>query len=214
MGEKKDLILVGAGGYAREIVMTIDDINKIRPTWNILGFLSDTKYHLDGKRCKYSIIGGIQDWEVKTGQFFVMAIADPKGKETLAKLMLNKQAEFVSIIHPWARLSESAQYGIGLIMDHPTIALGPDVVVGDFVSLNGSGLGHDVEVGDFSTISSNCGINGGVKIGKRVFIGGNVVIAPQKKIGDDAFVGTGSVVINNVKPGIKVFGNPAKKIDF
>jgi acetyltransferase-like isoleucine patch superfamily enzyme len=35
---------------------------------------------------------------------------------------------------------------------------------------------------------------------------------PGIKIGDGATVGTGSVVIKNVKPGVTVFGNPAKSI--
>ena len=39
------------------------------------------------------------------------------------------------------------------------------------------------------------------------------MIYPGKKVGDDAFIGIGSVVINNVKAGTKVFGNPAKRID-
>ena len=39
-------------------------------------------------------------------------------------------------------------------------------------------------------------------------------MAPSKKIGDNATVGISSVVISNVKAVTKVFGNPAKKIDF
>jgi len=34
------------------------------------------------------------------------------------------------------------------------------------------------------------------------------------KVGDDAFVCAGSVVFTKVKPGIKVMGNPAKKMEF
>jgi acetyltransferase-like isoleucine patch superfamily enzyme len=39
-------------------------------------------------------------------------------------------------------------------------------------------------------------------------------VAPHKKIGDGAYIGIGSVVISNIKAGTRVFGNPAKKMDF
>ena len=46
------------------------------------------------------------------------------------------------------------------------------------------------------------------------FMGCGVLVAPSKKIGDGVTVGIGSVVISNVKAGTKVFGNPAKRMDF
>ena len=45
-------------------------------------------------------------------------------------------------------------------------------------------------------------------------MGSNAVIVPSRKIGDDAFIGAGSVVISHIKQGVKVLGNPAKKIEF
>jgi serine acetyltransferase len=45
-------------------------------------------------------------------------------------------------------------------------------------------------------------------------LGSHGTIIPSKKIGDDVYIGAGSVVISNLKNNIRVFGNPAKKIDF
>jgi serine acetyltransferase len=39
-------------------------------------------------------------------------------------------------------------------------------------------------------------------------------ILDRIKIGQGATVGAGSVVLRNVKEGVSVFGNPAKKIEF
>ena len=127
--------------------------------------------------------------------------------------MHDKGAEFISILHFNVRHCSGAEYGEGFIA-YPGAVLGPDVKMGDFVTLLGTGLGHDVQIGDYSTISSYCGINGNVHIGKRVFIGGHAVIAPGRKIGDDAYVCTGSVVVTHIKSGMRVFGNPAHKMDF
>jgi sugar O-acyltransferase (sialic acid O-acetyltransferase NeuD family) len=145
-------------------------------------------------------------------QNFVMGIANPQTKEKVAKIMLDKGAHFVNIIHNFVTVVPGSKIGMGLVA-YPGATIGPDVAIGDFVTLLSSGLGHDVQVGDYSTISSYCGINGYVRIGKRVFIGGHAVILPNIRIGDDALVGIGSVVVSRVRDGVKVFGNPAHKID-
>ena len=209
-----DLILVGAGGYAREIYeYIIKAINKISPTYNVLGAIDDNLHALDGKQTDIKILGTIKDWKVKGDEKYVMAIASPKLKQDISHLMDEKGADFVSLMHPKFYCCSGAKYGRGLVA-YEGAGLGPDVKVGDFVTILSTGIGHDVHIGDYSTISSYCGINGNVHMGKRVFIGGHACIAPGIKIGDDAFVCLGSVVVTHVKKGIHVLGNPARKIEF
>ena len=83
----------------------------------------------------------------------------------------------------------------------------------EFVTILGCGVGHDAHLGAYSTLCGYCAVCGHVQIGKRAFIGTSAVVAPSKKVGDDAYVCMGSMVMTNVKPGIKVMGNPAKKFD-
>lgn len=207
----KDLVIVGAGGFGRELLEIVKNINSVNPTWNVLGFIDDNTEALDDKRCEYNVIGKISDWKVEEGQYFAMAIAKPAVKEKVAKSLLDRGAEFASIIHPKTRISESAKYGKGLVM-YESSALGPDTELGDFVTLLSTGIGHDAFIGDYSTISSHCGINGYVRLGKRVYVGSHACIVPSARIGDDATVGIGSVIVRNVKAGTTVFGNPAKKL--
>lgn len=210
----QDVYIIGAGGFAREIYeLLIKPINELSPTYNVLGFLDDNLNALDGKHCDIGVVGTIKDWEVKENQRFVMGIAKPAIKEKLAKVMLNKGAIFVNVIHPWVKVVPGSKVGMGMVA-YPGATIGPDVVVGDFVTLLYTGLGHDCQVGDYCTISSYCGINGYVKLGKRVFVGSHASILPGVTVGDDGYVGLGSVVIRKVKSGVKVFGNPAKVMDF
>ncbi len=208
----KEIIIVGAGGFGRELLQWIKDINKVDCKWRIKGFIDDNRKALEGYECDYSVIGKISDWQPNENEVYACAIAEPKTKEKVITLLKNKGAVFESIIHPKASLGSFNKIGNGLIM-YPGARLNVNIMIGDFVTLLSTGIGHDVSIGDFSTISSHCGINGHVQIGKRVFIGGNAVIIPSKKIGDDVYVGAGSVVIRNVKAGTKVFGNPAKKVN-
>lgn len=206
----KDLIIVGAGGHGREVLEWVKDINAGKPTWNVLGFIDDNPAKLADKKSSCQIIGKIEDWQVEENQCFALGIAAPLLKERVTKLLVDRGAEFVSVIHPSARIAESAIYGLGLVA-YPNAGIGPDARVGDFVTLLSSKIGHDAWVGDYTTISSHCGVNGEVRLGKRVFLGSHVAIVPNKRIGDDVYVGLGSVVINDVESNGKVFGNPARK---
>lgn len=210
----KDLIIVGAGGYAREIYeLIIKPINKIKPVYNVLGCIDDDLDALKEKGSSLKILGKIDDWKVTGNEVYVMGIAKPQIKERISQFMKDKGAVFENIISPTVVICDGAKYGEGLVA-YPGAVLGPDVNLGNFVTVLGTGLGHDAEIGDYSTISSYCGINGYVKLACRVFVGSHAVIAPNVKIGEDAYIGTGAVVVSNVKNGIKVFGNPAHKLDF
>lgn len=205
------IIIIGAGGYGRELLQWIKDINAQSPTWQIVGFVDDNLNALDNVECDYPIIGRVWEWQPQDDEVFALALGDPKTKEKVAKLMKAKNAVFTNVIHPTATVTKFSKFGEGLIM-FPHAKLSVNSTVGDFVTILSSGVGHDVAVGDFTTISGFCSILRNVKIGKRVFLASNVAIAQDVIIEDDAFLGIGSVVVNTVKAGQKVFGNPARVI--
>ena len=39
----KDIVIIGAGGFGREVAWLIEDINKVNNEWNIVGFVDDNK---------------------------------------------------------------------------------------------------------------------------------------------------------------------------
>ena len=209
----KEIIIVGAGGCGREVLQWIKDINRAEQKWIIKGFINDDLNALDGFECDYGILGRIVDWTPKENEVFALAIANPIGKEKVTALLKERGAVFADIIHPTALISDFSKHGEGLVM-YPWASLGPNSSVGNFVTLLSSGVPHDAVVGDFTTISSGCELTRGVKIGNRAFLGAHVSVLPEKKIGDDAYVGIGSVVVRNVGAGKKVFGNPAKNMDY
>ena len=208
----KDIIILGAQGFGREVLQWIKDINKVKPTWNIKGFLDDDPTALDGYACDYKIIGTIQDWQPSENEEFVFAIASPQIKEKLSTMLKAKGAKFATVIHPTSIVGDFCEIGEGLLVT-PRAKISPNVKIGNFVSIMGCGAGHDAELGDFSTLCGYCAVCGHVVLGKRVFVGTSAVIAPSKKVGDDAYICMGSMVMSNVKAGTKVMGCPAKKLD-
>lgn len=75
-------------------------------------------------------------------------------------------------------------------------------------------IAHNVVVGENVVFTGGSGAGGSCVIGDNVWVGSAAKIKDWVKIGEGAFLGIGSVVIRNVKPNTKVFGNPAKELDF
>lgn len=210
----KDLYIVGAGGCGREVLHIIKDIHRIQgPKWNIKGFLDDTEDPLKGKECDYGVVGTIQGYQPKENDVLVMAIASPQAKQKLVPMLLERGAVFESVIHPYAALGEFCTIGQGVVI-YPAFGMTDNVTIGDYCTLLDVRIGHDVVIGSYATISGMTHILGNVKIGEAVFVGANAVIAPHAHIEDDAYIGIGSVILRKVKKGKRVFGNPAREMDF
>jgi sugar O-acyltransferase (sialic acid O-acetyltransferase NeuD family) len=208
----KDLHILGAGGFGRELLNLILDIHAISgPRWNIKGFLDDTEDPLRGKACDYPVVGTIEGYTPKENEALVMGIANPAAKERLSTLLKARGAVFETVVHPYAYLGRHNTLGEGAVIGGG-FSMTVNVSIGNFPTLLACDLGHDVTVGDYCTISSCCNLMGRVSIGRRVFIGSHVAVAPSAVIEDDAYVGVGSVVLKRVKAGEKVFGNPAREI--
>lgn len=205
------IIIVGAGGFGRELLQWIKDINAAKPTWKIAGFIDDDLHALDGVETDTPIIGTIKDWQPKEDEEFALAMGSPALKRKIVGVLKSKGAKFATIIHPTALLSPFAHYGEGFIM-FPYSKLSCNSIVGDFVTLLSTPIGHDNVIGEYTVISGGCNIVRNVKIGKDVFLAAGVCIAQDVVIGDGAYLGLGSVVLKDVAPGVKVFGNPARVV--
>lgn len=207
----KELIIVGAGGFGRELLQWIKDINEVNQKWTVKGFIDDNLEALSKYECDMPIIGRIESWIPGINEVFACAIADPNIKEKIVTLLKSKDAKFVQVIHPKAQIGDFTRIGEGVVI-YPNSVITVNGTIEDYVTILSSGIGHDAQIGAYSTISSCCDITGGVKIGKRVFIGSHVTVVPQKTIAEDAYVGAGSVVVTNIQKGSIVFGNPATRL--
>lgn len=206
----KKIIIVGAGGFGREAYYLIKDINKVNPEWEVLGFIDDNPNALGDAKCDCPIIGNVSDWTPSEDVYFAMGISSPKTKEIIAKNMKGKGAKFTTLIHPSVPVYDYTTIGEGCIVTG--LSIGDNVKIGNFVHVAGSMVGQDAVIDDYSTVTGFVNVTTS-KLGKRVFVGSHSVILNGISVGDDAFICAGSIVVKNVKPGYKVFGCPAKRID-
>ena len=212
IGDLQDLIIVGASGFGRELLMTIKDINSEEAKWNVRGFIDDNLEALNGIKCSHKILGTIKEWIPDDDSYYAMAIADPKAKRIVAQQLKAKGAKFATIIHQSAHIGEETEIGEGLVMfSHTDISV--NCKIGDFVFLSTfSQIGHDSIIGNYCTLFPTCSIAGGGELEEGVLIGTGASTYPNIKLGEYATVGMNSAVIRNVKSNNTVMGVPAKKV--
>jgi len=71
-------------------------------------------------------------------------------------------------------------------------------------------LAHNVQVGEGSLFAAQVGIGGSTKIGRYVFLGGNAGLRDNITIGDGVQMAAFTGVSNDIEPGMKVAGIPAR----
>lgn len=210
----KRLLIIGAGGAGREVADFVRDMSEVRAGgWAVAGFLDQNNDEVS-RNLPFPVLGDSRTWKISEGEIFVCAIGNPEARERTTADLESRGAEFVNVIHPTSRVSQTAIVGKGVVI-YPGGIVSTDTRLGNHVMINmNSVIGHDAEVGDYSVLSSFCDVTGNVTLGKRVFLGSHASLAPGVRVGDDAMVGMGSVVVNNIRQGKRVFGNPARGAQF
>jgi len=209
----KKLIIVGAGGFGREILSWLKDVHVPGRPWELAGFLDDNPEALSKYNYKIPILGPIMEYQPQENDLFVMGIASPtQVKLNIAANLMAKGAEFISLIHPTVVYGNNVTFGKGCVICRNTV-LTCDIIIGDFVSINiFSVIGHDAIIKEGCTLYSYSNINGFAKLGRGVEIGSHGCVLPGVKVGDFAKVGAGSLAVKSVKSNSTVIGVPAKKL--
>ncbi|PXA97224.1 hypothetical protein DMC47_14945 [Nostoc sp. 3335mG] len=210
MMEKGRTIIVGAGGFGRELVNWARDCHHAGSLPPVAGLLDDDPAAMERFSYSVGLIGTPRDFAPRPGDLLVMAIGTPAVKMRVVEMLIARGGRFATLIHPRAVIAGSAQIGEGSILC-PLSLVSADAIVGRFCNINAlSSIGHDVRLGDYSTVSAHVDLTGAVSVGRGVMIGSGAKILPKVRVGEGATIGAGSVVYRSVPAGRSVFTAPAK----
>ncbi len=211
----KNLVIIGAGAFARELFYHAQGSLGYGKTWRVKGFIDGNVPigEEEGRLLPMPILGDVFSYAPAADDVFACAVGTPEPRRKLVEIMRDKGANFLTLIHNTVIVQERAKIGQGAILC-PYVTVNDLAVVGDFAFINmKSTLGHDAEIGEYSCVMAQVFFGGGAKVGKGTFFGSGANILPHAKVEDGAFVGAGSVVLKRVRANTKVFGNPAMVID-
>ena len=209
----KHLLIIGAGGFGREMCAAARESAGYGTDFDVRGFLDARPGALDGF-CGYPpVAGSPETYEPGRDDVFITALGNIDARRRCAAAIEMRGGKFIALVHKSASLGPGVTVGAGTFIGNNAV-LAADIAVGRHACIfQGTVIGHDSRIGDFGTIYSLCSLGGGVEVGEGAAVYPGARIAPRRKIGPGATVGIGSAVLLNVPAGTTVFGVPAAPLD-
>jgi sugar O-acyltransferase (sialic acid O-acetyltransferase NeuD family) len=211
----RPLIILGTGGSAHDALDIVEAINAVTPTWNVAGFLDDTRPP-GSEHLGWPVLGRVSDAGRFADPLFVNVIGSDKSYRRRPEIVASTGVapeRFATLVHPLAGVSSRARLGRGVVVNHGVSVAG-GVVVGDHVCLcPGVIVGHDTTIGDFALLAPAAVVSGFVTVGRGCYIGAAASIRQQVTVGEQALVGMGAVVLRDVPDRAVVVGAPARRLD-
>ena len=213
---KKDVLfgLIGAGGFAREIMplaaMTLSgqadlvfvESNPAKATVNGYDLLAEEAFRTAAYGSK----------------MFNIAIADSRVREMFAIKFKELGCTPVSLTAASVTIYDDLQIGQGAILCANAV-LTSNAKIGEFFHANvHSYVAHDCIIGNYVTFAPYVACLGNVHIEDHAYIGAGAILKQGSKddprrIGEGAVVGMGAVVTKDVAPYTTVVGNPARVLE-
>lgn len=212
----KELIIFGASGFGREVAWAVERINKVSPTWNLLGFIDDDESIQGSAINGYRVLGKTEDIRNYPDAYFVCAVGASRVREKIVNNMksVNPDVKFGTVIDPTVEMSDLVTIGEGTIICAHTI-ITVNIEIGSHVIINlDCTVGHDAVLKDFVTLYPSVNVSGITTIGHAAELGTGMQIIQGKAVGDYSIVGAGAVVVKDIPEKCTAVGSPAKPIKF
>ena len=208
----KDLYIIGAGGFGREVAWVVERINSIKPTWNLKGFIDDNETLWGSIEGEYHVLGGCEHLSTFEDVYAVCAVGSSNVRKKIIEKLKDTSVKFATLVDPSVLYSNSVKIGEGAIVCAGTI-ITVDVNIGDHVIVNlDCTIGHDAVIDDFVTIYPSVNVSGNVLIGECSELGTGTQIIQGKKVISNTIIGAGAIVVKDCLESGTYVGSPAKKI--
>ena len=207
----KKLLIVGAGGFGRELYAWASQHPDCGRVWTLAGFLDDNPNALAAFD-RFAPVSPIAGHSPSADHVYLAGMGMPALKEKFIAPLVAAGAEFLTFVHPQALVGARVKLGKGVVVC-PGAILTVDIEVGDFAMVNlNCTVGHDVRIGPWTSLSAQCDITGGATVGKGCFFGSRATISPGKTVGDRTVIAAGAVVMTHLPADVLAAGNPARVI--
>lgn len=212
----RDLYIIGAGGFGREVAWLTERINAVNPTWNIKGFIDDNQTVQGIQQGNYRVVGTCNMLETMDEEVWVVCAigASHVRRKVIEKVAQYKNVRFATLIDPSVIMSSSVKIGEGTMVCAGNI-LTVDITIGKHVIINlDCTVGHDAILEDYVTLYPSVNVSGCSVLEREVEMGTGAQIIQGKKVLQGTIVGAGAVVTKDLPANCTAVGAPAKPIKF
>jgi sugar O-acyltransferase (sialic acid O-acetyltransferase NeuD family) len=203
------LILVGAGGLARETLAAARD------SWKVLGFVDDNPALHGSQLDGVPVLGPLDVIFDHPDAQVVICVASSKNqgnrKKIVARLDL-PASRYATVVHPTASIAAGTVIGEGSIVLAFVAVTAPQEIGSHVVIMPHVTITHDDRISSYVTFAARVALAGSVSVGETAYLGSGALVREGLSIGEGALVGMGSVVLQDV-PAHQVWaGVPARSI--
>ncbi|GAB2614354.1 NeuD/PglB/VioB family sugar acetyltransferase [Pseudactinotalea suaedae] len=203
-----DLVVVGAGGFGREVLdvayacgltdcVVVDDAPS-----------ADNIERLGRMGARH--LGTIDDWltaDIRAP--YLIGVGHPTTRSKIAQ-RIGGRASAATLVHPSATIGRATILGAGSVVCAGA-ALSNNVELGRHVHVNPNAtIGHDTVLGDMVSVNPGAVVSGACTVDTGVLLGAGSVVLQDVVVGRFATVGAAACVVRDVPPRAVVKGVPAR----
>lgn len=205
-------IVIGCGGFGKEVLWTAQNFNAVQPTYDILGYCDDDPTKQGQEIYGYPVLGSPEAVNAELGvkPCFICSIGNNAVRARVVRRVLDLGWLPVTIIDPSVIVAADVTVGVGTYVGANTM-LCPNARIGNHVIINNyCTIGHDSELGDFAQISPGSRVSGASVVEAGALLGSNAVVAQLRRVGRNAILGACSFAVNDIPPETTAVGVPAR----
>lgn len=192
-------VLIGAGGFAREIKAYMGEPN--------IKMFVDDEYYIENAEN----IHPLSQFDSSKYEALVV-VANPTDRSNFVN-KLPKDTKYFTFIHKSVEiLDDNVSIGEGSIICAGCF-LTTNIKIGKHCHLNLlTTIGHDCVIGDYFTTAPGAKISGNCNIGSKVYVGTNASVREKINISDDVTIGLNSGVVKHITESGVYVGVPSKRL--
>ena len=208
-----EMVIIGCGGFGREVADVISAINVQAPTFDLVGFVDDDPSSEDIERIArlgLPHLGTVADALAGPARQYALGIGSGAVRRLLDRRFEAAGWAAPVLVHPHASNGADVDFGPGTILCAGA-RLTTNIRLGRHVHVNlNSTIGHDTSLLDYVTVNPLVAVSGGVTVGEASTLGTHSAVLQNLAIGHDSFVGGSALVVKDVADNTVVKGVPAR----
>jgi sugar O-acyltransferase (sialic acid O-acetyltransferase NeuD family) len=211
MSEKLDIVILGAGGFGREMLEMLWQCFPAEQ-YRFKGFLAQSDASLKTAGLSAPVLADPESYEPRQGDRFLLGIGEMKARRRTVEAITSKGGVFLSFLHPLARIASTASIGNGAVI-YPFAVVSNASKLDEYVHLNYfASVGHDCQVGRYCLLAPYATLNGFVRLKDEAYISTHATVAPGRTIGCRSKLSANSAAMQDAADDVMVFGVPGKQV--
>lgn len=211
MGEKIEVVIVGAGGFAREVACLLPGFLAATP-YELKGFLGRDQGVPSADDLSARLLGDPESYQPAERDRFVLAIGAMPARRRIMQTLAAKGAQFLTLQHPLAFVAPTAELAPGVLI-YPFACVSNNARLEQGVKLNYyASVGHDTRLGRYCLLAPYATVNGFGVLEDEVYLSTHATVAPQVRVGRRAKLSANSSAMRDIPSDHLAFGVPARSV--